>query len=324
MESYVFISGEKEISFNLALEKYLIEELPSSSKVLYLWVNSPALVIGRYQNPWQECRVDKTEEDGVFLQRRPSGGGAVYQDEGNICFTIITPEEDAESGNSFAMVIDALKTIGIEGERSGRNDILVEGRKVSGSAFIRKKGRFCHHGTMLVNTDLARLSSYLTPTKHKMESHSIKSVRSRVANLTSFRSGITTDSFAEALTEAFLEKNRAEIIHVDKSILTSHPSIGESYRLFRSREWNYGRTPRFTNLITTVSPDGEMTYYIDVEGGSMKSVEITSDALDTDGIEALTKILTGVQYSAASVKNLEDGSPFVRRSLTLLAEHIEK
>lgn len=253
-----------------------------------------------------------------------SGGGAVYQDEGNICFTIISPEEEAESSKNFAMVIDALKTIGIEGEKSGRNDILVEGRKVSGSAFILKKGRFCHHGTMLVNADLGRLSTYLTPTKHKMESHSIKSVRSRVANLTSFRSGITTSSFAGALTEVFRKENRTGIIHADKSILSDHPSIGESLSLFRSREWNYGRTPRFTNSITVHSPDGEITYYLDVAEGSIKNVGITSDALDTDGIEALSNILKGVQYSAASVRSLDAGSPFVRRSLTLLAEHIEK
>jgi len=322
MESFVFISDEKEISFNLAIEKYLIEELPPSSRVLYLWVNSPSLVIGRYQNPWEECRVEKLGEDGVVLQRRPSGGGAVYQDEGNICFTIISPEE-AESGKSFAMVIDALASLGIEGERSGRNDILVEGRKVSGSAFIRKKGRFCHHGTMLVNTDIDRLSSYLTPTKHKMESHSIKSVRSRVDNLTSFRCGITTSSFAEALTEVFRKENRAEIRHVDKSILSDCPSISYSYDIFRSREWNYGRTPRFTNRITTYSADGEITYYLDVEGGSIKNVGITSDALDTDGIETLSRILKGVQYSASALQSLENRNPFVTKSLSLLSSLIE-
>lgn len=324
MESFVFISGEKEISFNLALEKYLIEELPPSSRVLYLWVNSPSLVIGRYQNPWQECRVDKLEKDGVVLQRRPSGGGAVYQDEGNICFTIISPEEEAESSKSFAMVTDALRELGIRAEKSGRNDILVEGRKVSGSAFILRKGRFCHHGTMLVNADLGRLSTYLTPTEHKMESHSIKSVRSRVANLTSFRNGITTSSFASSLTDVFRKENDADIIHVDKSILSEHPSIRESLSLFRSREWNYGRTPRFTNRIAVHSPDGEITYYLDVAEGIIKSAAVTSDALDTDGIEALCHILEGVQYSAAAVGSLDGGSPFVRRSLTILSEHIEK
>lgn len=323
MASFVFISDEKEISFNLALEKYLIEELENAEKVLYLWVNSPCLVIGRYQNPWQECRVDKIEEDKVFLQRRPSGGGAVYQDEGNICFTIITSEEEADSEKNFKLVTDALAKNGIESEKSGRNDILVEGRKVSGSAFIRKKGRFCHHGTMLVNADLGRLSSYLTPTKHKMESHSIKSVRSRVANLTSYRNGITTDSFARALTEVFLKENKAEIIHVDKSILIDHPSVRESYSLFRSREWNYGRTPRFTNRITAISSDGEMTYYLDVAMGIIKGVEITSDALDAEGIDALRGLLSGVRYSASALRKIECGSPFVRRSLALLSSLIE-
>ena len=177
--------------FNLATEDWLFHTLGDideadepSTHTLFLWRNSETVVIGRAQNPWVECKVDKMAEDSVFLARRQSGGGAVFHDLGNTNFTFLSAKENYDQAANFTIIINALKSLGIDAELSGRNDMQVGTRKISGSAFKHTSERSFHHGTLLVNANMQKLGDYLNPHPLKLKAKGIKSVRARVANLT--------------------------------------------------------------------------------------------------------------------------------------------
>lgn len=297
---HIFVTKETDIHFNLATEKYLIENYDPDSTILFLWKNSPTVVIGRYQNPWEECRLSLMEKDSVALARRCSGGGAVYQDLGNICFTIICPAQEADKEKNFEKVLKALEMMGVKATLSGRNDVLVDGRKVSGSAFQTTQGRFCHHGTMLISTNLSKLPDYLTPNEHKLQSHGVKSVASRVANLTEFVPNATTDLFASCMAKAFDKQCPVEVISEEK--LGLYPQLKQSFEIFSSREWNLGKSPKFTNKLSGRFSGGVVSFYMTVEKGVITQVSISSDALSTQGVEMLPQYIIGLKYDAPVVE----------------------
>lgn len=327
---YVFVSDETNIHFNLALEKFLIEEFSPKSTILFLWRNSPVVVIGRYQNPWEECRLSAMEDNNVVLARRCSGGGAVYQDLGNICFTIISPADESDKTCNFKAVVEALDMMGIKAQVSGRNDIVVDGRKVSGSAFQTTKGRFCHHGTMLVSTDLSCLPNYLTPNKRKLESHGVRSVASRVANLVEFSPNATTEMFAACMEKAFEKEfcgktgDATEKCHVDcigQEKTKEWPSLGQSFEMFSSRDWNFGKSPAFTDRLSGRFELGCITFYLVVKKGVISEACVSSDTLVSGGVERLGKEIVGLPYDAAQINEKANASKdsFVSGALALLS-----
>ena len=203
--------------FNLATEEYIFEHVDITNPILFLWRNSPTIIIGKHQNPWKECHVQRLEEDNVVLARRKSGGGCVYQDLGNSVFSFINPIDDFATQDfktlNNEVLLNSLKSFGVDGEASGRNDLTVDGKKVSGSAYKLKLGkkdgsgkRSLHHGTMLLDLELGALGKYLNPNKKKLESKGVSSVISRVMNLKEAVPTITHDSFNEALEQAFRQK----------------------------------------------------------------------------------------------------------------------
>lgn len=184
----LLISDSYDPWFNLAVEECIFRQMPATQRVLFLWRNADTVVIGRAQNPWKECNTRRMEEDNVRLARRSSGGGAVFHDLGNTCFTFMAGKPEYDKTISTSIVLNALNALGVSAEASGRNDLVVktaEGdRKVSGSAYRETKDRGFHHGTLLLNSDLSRLANYLNPDKKKLAAKGITSVRSRVTNLT--------------------------------------------------------------------------------------------------------------------------------------------
>ena len=190
---------------NLALEQTLLERVRENACILYLWQNARTVVIGRNQNPWKECRTALLEEEGGHLARRLSGGGAVFHDLGNLNFTFLMREADYDLDRQLTVIETACRSLGIPVERSGRNDLLADGRKFSGNAFYHHNGRAYHHGTLMVDVDLEMVQRYLSPSKAKLAAKGVDSVRSRVVNLREFLPDLTVERLSDALTAAFAE-----------------------------------------------------------------------------------------------------------------------
>lgn len=187
---------------NLATEKLLAGRAAPGRCVLYLWRNERTIVIGRNQDPLAECRAEEFLRSGGRIARRLSGGGAVYQDQGNLnCSVLFDAREDGES-LFRKILLQALEKTGIPAQFNNRNDLLCGDRKVSGFASWSSGGKSCIHCTLLVRADLREMAAYLTPDREKLERNHVRSVASRVMNLAEIREDLTVEKMAAALWEA--------------------------------------------------------------------------------------------------------------------------
>ncbi len=217
----------------MALEDHLFrnEDLKKYSQILFIWRNAPTVVIGRNQNPWKECHLHEMELRGVTLSRRSSGGGAVYQDLGNTNFTFLSEMKNHNKNTNSEIICKALLEYGIVAEPSGRNDILVDNLKISGSAYKYSGDRALHHGTLLIDVDMNSLDRYLNPNKAKLQSKGVASVKSRVTNLRSLNPKINHEDLSQKLISQFQERYQgtADVEELDLSQLQKIPSLRETY-----------------------------------------------------------------------------------------------
>jgi lipoate-protein ligase A len=294
--------------FNLATEDWIFNTLNPDSHTLFLWRNSETVVIGRSQNPWVECKTDKMEADDVFLARRQSGGGAVFHDLGNTNFTFLSPSDAYDQEANFTVIINALKKLGIDATLSGRNDMQVGDRKISGSAFRHAADRSFHHGTLLVNANMQKLGDYLNPHPLKLKAKGIKSVRARVANLVDFNETINHETLSDAIIEAFCEYHgeTAQVEQLDEASLAKQPTLNAYYQQMADWDWRFGKTPEFTHHIETRFDWGMMDVHMDVKQAMITEVVIFSDALNVELIDLLKNTLTGVKYNKPEIKNKLD------------------
>jgi len=290
--------------FNLATEDWIFRDLDPAEPVLFLWRNQPNIVIGRHQNPWRECDLQKMEAQGVLLTRRQSGGGAVYQDLGNSCFTFLEGKATYSKERNFELLIRALQRFGIEAEVSGRNDLVVEGRKISGNAFKEAPDRAFHHGTMLLHVDLGRLGELLRPDPRKLAAKGIQSVRSRVANLQEFCPDIDHERFCDALADVFREHHRqdAAIEVLDRSDLEHLPALAEHYALQQDWNWRFGATPDFEHLLEARFDWGLVDVHLDTRKGHVVAARVFSDTLHPDMIDLVMERLPGTPYRGADLR----------------------
>ncbi|MEG0007420.1 MAG: lipoate--protein ligase A [Aeromonas sp.] len=303
----LLISDSHDPLFNLAVEECIFRQMDPAQRVLFLWRNANTVVIGRAQNPWKECNTRSMEEDGVTLARRSSGGGAVFHDLGNSCFTFMAGKPGYDKSISTAIVLGALKRLGVEAFASGRNDLLVAtqdgDRKVSGSAYRETLDRGFHHGTLLLDADLSRLANYLNPDPKKLAAKGITSVRSRVANLSELLPGISHEQVVQALSEAFFEHNgeRALPEHISPEQLPDLPGFAETFARQRSWEWNFGHAPAFAHQLDERFGWGGVELHFDVEKGIIGRVQIFSDSLEPAPLDALAELLPGIAYRPEAI-----------------------
>ncbi len=197
------INRETNPYHNIALEEYLLDHVAEDEVILYLWQNRKTVVIGYNQNAWRECRVEALSEDGGFVARRLSGGGAVFHDLGNLNFTFLARRADYDVEKQSEVILRAVQSFGIPAIRNGRNDLTVEGRKFSGNAYYRRGDCCYHHGTILIRADKGLMGNYLTVSKEKLKSKGVESVKSRVVNLEEYVPELTISQMEEALVRAF-------------------------------------------------------------------------------------------------------------------------
>lgn len=287
--------------YNMAVEEYLLNHVSENEVILYLWQVETTVMIGKHQNPWKECRCRELEEDGGKLARRISGGGAVFQDLGTLMFTFILDRELYDLEKQLQTVLSAVKQFGVNAEFSGRNDLTVGGKKFSGSAFSFKAKSALHHGTLLINTDLTKLSRYLKVSKEKIASKGVDSVQARVSNLSSINPDITINAMIKSLEESFkaFYDGEVEEIQVDRTL----EEIEELYQKHASWEWRYGETPDFDISFRNRFAWGEIEIGLTVEEGLITKAVIYSDALDCGLVEELSAALQGHPFRKDAIMN---------------------
>ena len=294
--------------FNLATEEWIFREMDPSTQTIFLWQNAETVVIGRNQNPWSECNLERMEKDGVRLARRTSGGGAVFHDLGNICFTFLSPREGYDRAANSAIVLSALRACGVVAETSGRNDLTMPSddgpRKISGSAFRETRDRAFHHGTVLVNSDLSRLANYLTPHPKKLQSKGRASVRARVANVAEVAPDLTCPRLIDAIFEAFFEAHgaRCEIEALDPAALSRIDYVRETHERYASWEWRFGHAPKFEQQMVEYLSWGFVELHVDSEGGRFERAQLFSDALNANLVTALERALVGRAFTREGVR----------------------
>ncbi len=309
----ILIANTHDPYFNLATEDWIFRDMSLDSKVLYIWRNANTIVIGRGQNAWSECDLAATERDEVKIARRHSGGGAVFQDLGNTCFTFMTPREaTATPKESYArnneILVGALRRLGIEAQASGRNDLVVEHEgesyKISGSAFKESPDRIFHHGTMLLHVDLTRLGRYLTPNQKKLQAKGIKSVAARVKNLVELKPELEHEAFSQALIAEFQAYygGEAQLEQLDHGTLQAIPSLATYYDTLRSWDWIFGKSPSFDHHMTERFSWGLVELHLNTQKGHIQEVKMYSDSLDADLGEEVARHLSGRPYSWQGVE----------------------
>ena len=307
MEKFKFITHDiRNPYFNLASEEYLLKG--TDGYYFYLWINDPAVIVGVNQNAIEEVNQGYVNQNGIKVVRRLTGGGAVYHDGGNLCYTVIAPYNPNENGylKFTAPVIEYLNQLGVNACFGGRNDILVDGKKISGNAQTVYNGRVMHHGTLLFDTDTNVLTSALNPNKLKMQSKDIKSVRSRVVNLKEYLPDFTVGKLKDGLKEKFLtvadnyEFNQVDINAIEKL-------VAEKYSRY---EWNIGRSPKGKNALNKKFPFGIITLTFDTNNGVIENAQIHGDFFSLKELSPLENALNGVKFEKESVcaalKNVDE------------------
>lgn len=285
---------------NLAAEKALMDRLQSGEAMLYLWQNLNTVVIGKNQNAWLECRTSLLNEEDGRLARRLSGGGAVYHDLGNLNFTFLMCKEDYDLEKQITVIQKACELAGIHAEKSGRNDILADGRKFSGNAFYQDKVHAYHHGTLMVDVDKEKLGRYLSPPKAKLQAKGVASVRSRVVNLKELAPSLSIDSMRRFMAEAFQEVyglTAAEFLP-DAAMEAEIKRLKEIYG---SWDYLYGAPLSFTFSCEEKFDWGYVGIQLDAKGGIIENVAINTDAMDWTLPDQIVGTLKGCRFETETM-----------------------
>lgn len=337
MRNYFVESQEYNPWKNLAIEKHLADSIQSGDFViLYLWQNYNTVVLGRSQNALRECRARLLEEEGGYLARRTTGGGAVYQDMGNLCFTFIASPQQYDLERQMKVIHEACKTFGIDTVFSGRNDIITqEGYKFSGNAFSVTASCKIQHGTLMIDVDKEKLERYLTPSEEKMKAKGVKSVQSRVCNLKELNPEITVEAMKVALRDAFEKEYGAYeriglVEDTDSCSLEGACGSGsakicslrtrefrETYDRFASWDWRYGKSPECEVVHSKRFSWGEVQVHLKLQNLYIEECKVYSDSLDVEFPEKLESVLINQRFD---MKNVETEDEKIEQVIKWLAQ----
>ena len=280
---------------NLAFEEYMLNNVNEGECILYLWQNRHTVVIGKNQNAYKECNISALEADGGFLARRPSGGGAVYHDNGNLNFTFITTANNYNLDKQLSVIIEAVGDYAIHARQTGRNDISIDDRKFSGNAFLVRGEKMYHHGTILVDVNMSSLSKYLNVSEKKLKAKSVDSVKSRVVNLRELNREISIDSMRRSLVCAF------EKVYAQKSAEIKEESIYNAdvealINKYTSEQWRFGKNAKADFELSDKFSWGEVSIRFCINSSTIDDVSVFTDAMDTGIAEKIESILLGEKF----------------------------
>lgn len=307
---YCFIDDTTDPYYNLATEEYLLQEC--DKPIFRLWRNAPSVIVGRYQNSLAEVNPDFIRSNNIPVVRRLTGGGAVFHDLGNVNFTFI--DKRIKDEDNFAMfrrftapIIDALERIGVNAYIEGRNDILIEGRKISGNAGCVYKGRVLQHGTILFSSSMTDLSNALNTRPEKFINKGVKSNVSRVTNihdhLPEGMKGMDVEGFIDYLKgyimatgrDCILDSYRQEDIDRINAICSAK---------YSTDKWNYGQSPKYRFTDSAKLPCGFIEVYLDVDHGIITDCSIFGDYFFTRPTEELCGALVGTPHKEAEIREV--------------------
>lgn len=308
----LFIDNENitDPRVNLAIEEFALKHLDINETYLLFYINEPSIIIGKNQNTVEEINSDYVRDEGIHVVRRLSGGGAVYHDLGNLNFSFIT-KDDGNSFHDFKKftdpVVKALKKLGVNAELSGRNDILADGKKISGNAQFSTKGRMFSHGTLLFDSEIENVVSALNVRMDKIESKGIKSIRSRVTNI---REHLDEDMTMEEFKQTLLAYLFEELDSVPKYELTEK-DWEEIRKISRERyanwDWNYGKSPKFNVELSNRFAAGSVDIRLHIVKGIIQESKIFGDFFGVGDVSDIENKLNGVRYDREAIEEvLED------------------
>ncbi|WP_367296411.1 lipoate--protein ligase [Levilactobacillus yonginensis] len=303
-------SSSLDIRQNLATETYLMEHADLSEPILYFYINSPCIIVGRYQNVLAEINQQYVQDHNIILTRRTSGGGAVYDDLGNVSFSFITQDDGDAVGNFKRFtdpVIKALHQMGATGAAmTGRNDLTIAGKKFSGNAMHVENGRMFSHGTLMYDVDQTQIAKSLQVPADKLASKGVKSVKSRVTNLKPYfdeaYQHLTIEEFRDTLAKEILAVS--DLKDAKTYQLTAADQAGiqqQADQYFNNWDWIYGSDPAYSLTRRQHFTAGTVEFDLDVAGGKIQAIQIHGDFFGQLPIEEVTTKLTGVTYTPAAV-----------------------
>ncbi|MDG0821545.1 MAG: lipoate--protein ligase [Staphylococcus equorum] len=292
-------------TLNLAMEEYVLKNMPKDDSYFLFYVNRPSIIIGKNQNTIEEVNKPYIDAHNIDVVRRISGGGAVYHDEGNLNFSFIT-DDDGNSFHNFKKftepIVEALKSLGVDAEMTGRNDIQVGKAKISGNAMVKVKERMFSHGTLMLNSELSEVQNALKVNPAKIKSKGIKSVRSRVANISEFlEEPIDIDDFKDIILKTiFGEANQVETYQLtDEDWKNIEKLSNEKYRTW---DWNYGRNPKYNFEREEKFEKGFVQIKLDVKQGRIEHARIFGDFFGEGDITELENALEGTLHEFDSIE----------------------
>ena len=285
--------------FNLAAEEYVLTHF--KEEVFMLWRNAPSIIIGRFQNTMAEINADYVKEHNIMVVRRMTGGGAVFHDLGNLNFTFVQNGTEGDFRSFTKPILDALCALGVNAEFQGRNDLAINGQKISGNAQCVHNGRMLHHGTLLFSVMMTNLADALKVNPLKFADKAVKSVRKRVTNISEhLPQPMTIEAFSDYLMDFVVRQsdNGCAYEFTEEDLQAINELKTSKYDTW---DWNFGASPRYTFTNEAKTSGGHVQVCVNVDKGVIAEVKIFGDFFSRKEIGELEKKLQGVTYRREDV-----------------------
>ncbi len=295
-KNFIIHSHGGDVWRHLAREEYLLNQFVPGQRILYIWQTQSTVVVGKHQNPWCECHPGLLRKTGVNLARRLTGGGAVYHDTGSLNFSFIVDRDSFNYSNQIQIIISALRRHGFEVDNAENHSLNFRGRKCSGNAFMFRKSKALHHGTLLLSSNIKKLNHNLRPLACSIESHAVRSNRTAVTNIGDRNHSLRCDEIGQSIGDVYSECIGSEFTVVEGArFLPDTTDLEEKYA---SWEWVYGRTPKFEVGLRMTLSSGTCDINMVIVDGRILKTSLDGEWIDRMHIDILASALRGCRFDS--------------------------